>query len=161
MGQNGGRQRSAKLTGIVTFVGISGCLDGGDGGGQATVFKGETEEERPEGVSEAEFVSGPVPPAYREAESIGGETRDPDALTSKDAAKFQEASDAVEAGLADPDQSCINCSEFIPDKNGDGFGACAKVEGYIGPEDWCALWESLGEHEAKEYRNSREWLRRT
>jgi hypothetical protein len=150
MTRKSGRRRFVQLTGIATIVGVTGCLGEETGGQRGTDSAAGAKEERPEGVSETEFVSGPVPAAYRDAESIGGEARDPEALTTKDAAKFQEASEAVEAGLAEPGQTCENCSEYIPDENGDGFGACAKVEGYVGPEDWCALWESLDEHEESE-----------
>ena len=107
----------------------------------------EAEEELPEGVSEEEFVSGPVPEEYRTAESQAGEQRDPDDLQSKESVRFQEASEAEEAGLITPGPNCGNCAEYIPDQNGDGFGACARVEGYIDPEDWCVLWESIEEAE--------------
>jgi hypothetical protein len=53
--------------------------------------------------------------------------------------------DAIEEGIAPPGQSCGNCAEFIPDKNGDTWGACAKVEGFIAVEDWCAVWEHVSE----------------
>ena len=109
----------------------------------------EAEEELPEGVSEEEFVFGPVPEEYRTAESQAGEQRDPDNLQSKESVRFQEAADAEEAGLITPGPNCGNCAEYIPDQNGDGFGACARVEGYIDPEDWCVLWESIEEAEAE------------
>jgi hypothetical protein len=31
-----------------------------------------------------------------------------------------ESVDAIAEGLGQPGQSCGNCAEFIPDKNGDG-----------------------------------------
>ena len=134
------RRRFLQLAGSAAIVGIAGCT-GGDGGA------GEEEEELPEGVSEEEFEKGPVPEQYRTASSQADEERNPDSLVTKESVKFQEAADAVEAGLAEEGQSCENCAEFIPDKNGDGFGACAKVEGYIGAEDWCAIWESVEEEQ--------------
>lgn len=133
------RRKFLRLAGSITVVGVAGCTGADGGSGE------EGAEELPEGVSEEEFERGPVPEAYRTATSQAGEKRDPDALVSKEDVQFQEAPDAVEAGLAEEGQSCENCAEFIPDENGDGFGACAKVEGYIGPEDWCALWESIEE----------------
>ena len=110
---------------------------------------GEMEEELPEGVSEEEFESGPVPEEYQTATSQAGEVRDPDGLQTKEAVSFQEAADAAEGGFITPGPNCGNCAEYIPDVNGDGFGACAKVEGYIDPEDWCVLWESIEEAEAE------------
>jgi hypothetical protein len=127
-------------------MGLAGCS--GSPSENSPARTAEADEALPEGVSAEEFENGPVPEPYREATSQAGEPRDPEALTTKDAAKFQEASDAVAAGLADPGQTYENCAEYIPDENGDGFGACATVEGYIGPEDWCALWETIEEHES-------------
>ncbi|MCO8267196.1 high-potential iron-sulfur protein [Haloferax sp. AB510] len=152
------RRRFLELAGSGAVVGIAGCLGGG-GGQQETETEPTTTteaidddhgEERPEGVSEEEFEHGPVPEAYRTALSQANERRDPDDLFTKEAVKFQEADDAVEAGLTEAGRDCGNCAEYIPDKNGDGFGACAKVEGYVDPEDWCSLWESIEEAEAEE-----------
>jgi hypothetical protein len=53
-------------------------------------------------------------------------------------------------GAAESGDDCGNCAEYLPDRNGDGFGACTKVEGYVDPADWCVLWESAEEHEAEE-----------
>ncbi|POG55250.1 high-potential iron-sulfur protein [Haloferax marisrubri] len=149
------RRRFLELAGSGAVVGIAGCLGGG-GGQQETETETTTEamdddhdEERPEGVSAEEFEHGPVPEAYRTALSQANEQRDPDDLFTKEAVKFQEADEAVEAGLTEAGRDCGNCAEYIPDKNGDGFGACAKVEGYVDPEDWCSLWESIEEAEAE------------
>ena len=128
------RRRILQLAGSSTVLGLAGCAGGGGGEG----------EELPEGVTEETFQNGPVPAEYRTATSQAGEERRED-LVAKQTVQFQEASEAVAAGLADEGQSCANCAEFIPDKNGDGFGACARVQGYIGAEDWCTLWESIEE----------------
>lgn len=112
-------------------------------GGGSPTGDGRVEEELPEGVSEEEFISGPVPEPYRTAESQGGNRRDPENLQTKQAVRFQEAEAAVDAGLITPGPHCGNCAEYVPDMNGDGFGACAKVEGYIDPQDWCAIWQPL------------------
>jgi len=150
------RRRFLRLAGAVGLGGLAGCV-GGDGGGAApaptateTGEEDEHEEERPEGVSEEAFEHGPVPEPYRTARSQAGERRRLDQLARKEDVAFQEAEGAVEAGSADPGEDCGNCAEYIPDKNGDGFGACAKVEGYVDPADWCALWESIEEHEESE-----------
>lgn len=43
-------------------------------------------------------------------------------------------------------QYCGNCSLYVPDQNGDGFGACLSVQGKIHPCDWCVLYtEHSGE----------------
>jgi hypothetical protein len=133
----------ATTVGSATLAGCAG--DGGDGGATptATAAEQEEEEELPEGVSQEEFERGPVPSVYREAVSQGNEQRDPDNLRAKADVNYMEAAAAVEQGLASEGNSCANCADFIPDQNGDGFGACAEVEGYIGAEDYCVIWEPL------------------
>ena len=140
------RRGFLRVAGVATVVGVAGCTTGDDGDGDEGGGGGgggdDGDEELPEGVSEEVFEAGPVPEAYQTASSQGGETRDPEALVSKADAQFQEAEDAVEAGLAAEGNNCGNCADFIPDQNGDGFGACAEVEGYADEADWCALWEA-------------------
>jgi len=149
------RRRFLGLAGAVGFGGLAGCV-GGDGGATPEPTPTETddeddhEEDRPEGVSEEEFEHGPVPEPYRTALSQAGERRDREQLARKEDVSFQEAEAAVEAGTAERGDDCGNCAEYIPDQNGDGFGACAKVEGYVDPADWCVLWESIAEHEDDE-----------
>jgi len=129
---------------------LSGCVDGtGDGGGgeEASDGNGDADgddgEELPEGVSEEEFERGPVPEEYRTALSLGREERDPDDLTAKADVGFSEYDEADEYSLHEPGMCCVNCADYIPDKNGDTFGACAEVEGYIAVEDWCGIWEHI------------------
>jgi len=157
------RRRFLRVAGAVGLGGLAGCAGGG---GESTPEPTPTpepepesepmddeddhEEDRPEGVSEEEFEHGPVPEPYRTALSQAGERRDREQLARKEDVSFQEAEAAVEAGSAEPGQDCGNCAEYIPDKNGDGFGACTKVEGYVDPADWCVLWESIEEHEEGE-----------
>ncbi|MDY7083307.1 MAG: hypothetical protein SXQ77_13100, partial [Halobacteria archaeon] len=90
-----------------------------------------------------EFETGPVPEMYTTAVSQAGEERNPENLVAKESVQFGEVSESRDNPEWSEGESCETCAEYIPDKNGDGFGACAKVEGYIGSEDWCVLWESL------------------
>jgi len=154
------------LVATVGIAALSGCT--GDGGGEATEpettvetearttteeeptetpedEEEEEEEELPEGVSGDEFERGPVPDVYLSATSLGNETRNPDELNTKADVGFSEYDEAVENEAHRPGTCCANCADFIPDKNGDGFGACAEVEGYVGGEDWCTIYESLPE----------------
>lgn len=137
------RRKILKYIGIFGISATIGCL-----GGQETENgeqeNGEHEEEIPEGVSEDEFEHGPVPQQYRTATDNEGNNRDPQALIQKDSVSFGEASQIEQAGEG---ETCDTCAHYIPDKNGDGFGACTQVEGYIGPEDWCSLWEPIGHNE--------------
>jgi len=134
------------------IVWLSGCVDdtgNGDRGEGRTDENGEedseAEEELPEGVSEAEFERGPVPEEYRTALSLGDEKRDPDDLTPKAAVDFSEYDEAGDYSSHEPGMCCANCADYIPDKNGDTFGACAEVEGYIDGADWCTIYEELPE----------------
>ncbi|MHB9286018.1 high-potential iron-sulfur protein [Halobacteriales archaeon Cl-PHB] len=140
------RRFLALATGAAT-VGLAGCTSGPSEEGESPTDTepGGEEEELPEGVSEEAFESGPVPEAYQMAVSIGGEKRDPDGLQPKDDVQFSEYDEATENAAHQPGRSCGNCSEYIADKNGDGFGACAAVEGYIDGADWCTIWEELPE----------------
>lgn len=131
-----GRRRVLKVAAETSVVGTCGCVARNGRGA-----------ERPEGVFEDAFETGPVPDQYRTADSQAGERRDPDSLVTQEAVQLQGATEAVEAGLAEQGHTCENCVEFIHDRNGDGFGACAKVDGYVDADDWCSLWESVEEHE--------------
>jgi hypothetical protein len=144
------RRSFVRLTGVAGVAGaggLAGCMGDGEGDETDGEEDGEEhEEELPEGVNQTVFDQGPVPAAYRGATSQANEERMPeDQLVTKASVNFMEASDAVEEGLAPEGEACSNCAEYITDKNGDGFGACAKVQGYIGTEDWCDIWESIEE----------------
>jgi hypothetical protein len=141
----------------VASASLAGCAgDGEDGGATPTPTAPVEQEELPEGVSQEEFERGPVPSVYREAVSQGNEQRDPDDLRAKADVNYMEAAAAVEQGLTNEGNSCANCADFIPDQNGDGFGACAEVEGFIGAEDWCVVWEPLDEAEGTDMEDGTE-----
>ncbi|MEF8888202.1 MAG: high-potential iron-sulfur protein [Haloarculaceae archaeon] len=121
---------------------VEGYIDGAD---WCTIYETLPEPEVPEGMSEAELATAEVPEEYRTASSQVGEERDPEDLLSQEEVNLMESVEAVEEEVAPPGQSCGTCAEFIPDKNGDTWGACARVEGYIAAEDWCAVWEHVSE----------------
>jgi hypothetical protein len=123
-------------------VEVEGYIDGAD---WCVIYEALPEPEVPEGMSEAELATAEVPEEYRTASSQAGEERNPDELQSQEAVSLMESVDAIADGPAQPGQSCGNCAEFIPDENGDMWGACAKVEGYIAVEDWCTIWEHVSE----------------
>ncbi|MFA9517918.1 high-potential iron-sulfur protein [Halopenitus sp. H-Gu1] len=138
------------LVATVGIAALSGCA-GDTGNGDGTTEPGEEDEaELPEGVSAEEFESGPVPDVYLAATSIGGEQRDPDELHTKSDVSFSEYEEAREMEAHQPGTCCANCADYIRDKNGDEFGACAEVEGYIDGEDWCEIYEALPEPEVPE-----------
>lgn len=78
--------------------------------------------------------------AEANGESLSGATRSPGA---------QQAPDNPGVNLQhspEGNQYCGNCSLYVPDQNGDGFGACLSVAGKIHPCDWCVLYtEHTGE----------------
>ncbi|KPN30304.1 high potential iron-sulfur protein [Halolamina pelagica] len=119
---------------------VDGYIDGAD---WCTIYESLPEPEVPEGMSESDLPTAEVPEEYRTADSQTGETRDPENLQTQADVRLMESVDAIADGLAQPGQSCGNCAEYIPDKNGDGWGACAKVEGYVATEDWCVVWEHV------------------
>ena len=121
---------------------VEGYIGGED---WCMIYEELPEPEVPEGMSEEELATAEVPEEYRTASSQAGEERDPDDLQSQESVSLMESVEAIADGTARPGQSCGNCAEFIPDKNGDMWGACAKVEGYIDGEDWCAIYEELPE----------------
>lgn len=41
-------------------------------------------------------------------------------------------------------QYCGQCSLYVPDQNGDGFGACTWVKRKIHPCDFCPLFAEYG-----------------
>jgi hypothetical protein len=121
---------------------VEGYIDGED---WCTLYEELPEPSVPEGMSEDELATAEVPEAYRTATSQGDEERDPGDLQSQAGVGLTESVEAIAEGTAPPGQSCGNCADFIPDKNGDTWGACAEVEGYIAVEDWCTVWEHVGE----------------
>lgn len=138
---------------------LAGCTGGNGNGNGESGGEGETgdehedeeeHEELPEGVSEEEFNSGPVPDVYMTATSLGGEERNPDELSTKSEVTFSEFEEAQEHEAYIEGTTCGNCADYIPDKNGDEFGACAEVEGYIDKADWCTIYEVLPEPEVPE-----------
>lgn len=158
-------------TGSAAWItGLSGCAGGGGGGASPTETEtatatetateteteggeeaeGEEAEEQPEGVSAEEFESGPVPAPYQTAASLGGDQRDPGALLAKADVGFAEYDEATENAAHQPGTCCANCDEYVIDQNGDTFGACARVAGYVDGADWCTVYESLPEPEVPE-----------
>jgi nitrous oxide reductase accessory protein NosL len=101
-------------------VALAGC--GGDGG-DATPARTET------------AAGDAVPAAYETATALGGLERNPDQLSTKDAVNYQTEPSGG--------QQCSNCRYYVADKNGDGLGACAIVEGTISPEAWCVSYAGL------------------
>lgn len=73
-----------------------------------------------------------VPEQYRTATSQSGQERAPDGLSTKAAVEYQEEPEDGE--------QCDGCTFYIEDKNGDGLGACAIVEGTIAPDAWCVSY---------------------
>lgn len=108
------RRTLLALLGTGSAAALAGC--GGDSGGGGTPTAAADE----------------LPEVYVTATAQNGQQRDPDALSTKSAVNYQ---DQPKDG-----QQCSGCQFYIPDKNGDGSGACAIVEGNIAPEAWCVSY---------------------
>jgi len=106
------RRRLLGLLGASVATGLAGC--GGDGSTPTAT------------------AAGAVPAAYETATSIGGVQRDPGALSAQSAVDYQEEPNGEE--------QCSNCRYYVEDRNGDGVGACAIVEGTIAPDAWCVSY---------------------
>jgi hypothetical protein len=104
------------LAGSSTASGLAGCLGGSDPGTS----------------TETETSSEGVPAAYRTATNLNGDRRKPEDLVAKSDLSYQP----------DPKngQQCSDCTYYIPDKDGDGLGACSIVEGTIEPAGWCTSY---------------------
>jgi len=94
---------------------LAGC--GGDGNGDSTPTA---------------TTGDGVPEAYRTATGLGGGQRDPAALATQSAVNYQSE---PQGGT-----QCSGCSYYVPDKNGDGLGACTIVEGTIDPSGYCTSY---------------------
>lgn len=115
------RRSYLKYTGAAAVTALAGC--GGGGGGE------------PEPNHQVPHPSdGTVPDAEATGTALEGEERDPGVVQAKDseAVGFQH--------VPDGNHFCGNCEEFVPDQDGDGFGACLLVDGKIHHCDWCELY---------------------
>jgi hypothetical protein len=123
------RRELIALLGTGSTLALAGCGgDGADGGdGETTPAPTATPESTPTATP-----AGSVPAEYETATAIGGQQRNPDALSSQSAVQYQEEPNG--------DQQCSNCTFYVEDQNGDGIGACAIVAGTIDPEAWCVSY---------------------
>jgi len=116
------RRTLLRLLGSGSALALAGCGgDGGDGGDGADDTGTPTE-----------TPSDTVPEQYRTATALGGQQRDPNGLSTKDAVSYQSQ--------PKDGQQCSGCRFYIEDQNGDGQGACAIVEGNIDPSAYCVSY---------------------
>lgn len=141
------RRTFLRYAGAAAVSGFAGCA-GGDGGAtptetetdtptaSPTKTETETDTETSGGGAATHEVphpdDGQVPEAERNAEALNGLQRPSDPAENKSGIGFQHTPKG--------DQHCGNCSQYVPDRTGDGFGACYLVAGKIHPCDHCILW---------------------
>jgi hypothetical protein len=126
------------LVGAGITTGLAGCSggNGDDGGGGGDTATAEPTAE-PTSTPASSGGGDGVPSEYETATSLSGTQRNPDSVSAKDAVNYQaEPSDG---------QQCTGCQFYIEDKNDDGMGACAIVEGTIDPSGWCASYVAYEE----------------
>jgi hypothetical protein len=129
------RRRFLVAAGTGAAVLLAGCSGGGGGGGGGTEATDPPTATTAAGTGEADGDDGGddrVPDAEATATALGGRKRNPDAVSTKEAVSYQ---DEPKDG-----QQCTGCTYYIPDRTGDGLGACAIVAGTIDPEGWCVSY---------------------
>ncbi|WP_247000979.1 high-potential iron-sulfur protein [Halosolutus gelatinilyticus] len=123
------RRRFLRLTGCGSLIGLAGCMNLNENAA------GPASQPR-EGLPAdwcLDDLSDSVPESEANAVSIDGVERKPEGeLLSKQDAAYQ-------CGPSDG-QQCGNCTFFIDDRSGNGWGACTEVAGEIRSVDWCGLW---------------------
>jgi hypothetical protein len=136
------RRRFLQVAGAAAIASVAGCAGGGGGGDGGdepeteAATEPETETESGDGgqatETDAGGSDGSVPEEYVTAAAQDGTERNPDSVATQEAVMYQsEPKDG---------QQCTGCAFYIPDKNGDGLGACAVVEGTIEPQAWCSSY---------------------
>ncbi|MEF8842120.1 MAG: high-potential iron-sulfur protein [Haloarculaceae archaeon] len=124
------RRRFLLLTAAGATTGLAGC---GGGGGEPT--PAPTDSPTPTPAGDSNGTPEPVPDEYVTATAKDGSQRDPDGLSAQPSVQYQsEPNDG---------NQCSGCRFYIPDRNGDGLGACSIVEGKIDPEGWCVSYAAL------------------
>lgn len=127
------RRTYLKYAGTAALVGLAGCSgDGGDGGDGDTPTPTPTPDDG--GPSHESPHDAELSDAEATGDSLAGGTRSPDGVVPSDDPSVMLQHEPNQG------QYCGNCSLFVPDQNGDGFGACASVEGTIHPCDFCLLY---------------------
>jgi hypothetical protein len=122
------------LAGTAAVAGIAGCSgdDGGSDGSGTGGAETDRAEAEPDGGGGSGGSLGPVPEEYVTATAQDGTERSPDSVASKEAVRYQsEPKDGAQ---------CTGCRFYVPDRNGDGLGACAVVAGEIEPGAWCSSY---------------------
>jgi hypothetical protein len=112
------RRRLLVTTVSLATAGLAGCAGGGDRPTRRT-------------------PTPTVPEEYVTATSLNGRTRNPAGLAPQSTVQYRNS--PVDG------QQCSTCQFYIPDKNGDGRGACSIVEGTVAPEGYCTSYAPQGE----------------
>lgn len=116
---------------------IAGCTSNGDGDGGDDETTTPSEDTGGDGEPNHDVPhpnDNTVPDAEATAKSLAGGQRQPGNQSEPD-----NASVMLQHKPSDS-QSCGSCSLYVPDQDGDGFGACTSVAGKIHPCDWCLLY---------------------
>lgn len=119
------RRSYLKYAGVATVTAMAGCSGGG--GGDSNGGGGANHEVPHPNDSQ-------VPDSEKNAKALNGQSRPSEPNQGKDSVGYQHTPNG--------DKHCGDCSLFVPDQNGDGFGACTLVKGKIHHCDFCNLWSS-------------------
>ena len=113
------RRTYLKIVGTAAIASIAGCHGNNPGEGA------NHEVPHPNGDE--------VPDAEATGTSLGGETRPKDEMFEKRSTSFNHKPEEGEY--------CGMCQHYVPDEDGDGFGACTEVQGKIHPCDHCGRFD--------------------
>lgn len=115
------RRSYLRIAGTAAVVALAGCSgDGGNGGGATPNHPVPHPADLTVADSEATAMA------------LGGLTRPSTPQQTKDGVGY--------AHVPSDGRYCGNCSKFVPDRNGDGYGACVSVRGTIHRCDFCDLY---------------------
>ena len=117
------RRTYLKYTGATAMVGLAGCSGGGDNGDGGDP---EPNHDVPHPEDET------LPDSEATGTALEGEARETGLQQEKDGVSYQHTPKGEEY--------CGNCEEYVPDQDGDGYGACLAVAGKIHPCDWCEVY---------------------
>ena len=114
------RRTYLKYAGATAVTALAGC-SGGDGNGNGGPGH---EVPHPDDAT--------VPESEMNAQSLGGTARPDEPTQAKDAVDYEH--------VPNDGEYCGNCTLFVPDQDGDGFGACVSVKGKVHHCDYCTLY---------------------
>ena len=124
------RRDVLRAAGAALAAAVAGCTALGDGDDGNATEDGDGDDGPTHEVPHPD--DNTVPESEMNAETLSGLRRPSSPVETKSGVGYQHEPEGEEY--------CGNCSLYVPDQDGDGFGACYTVDGKIHPCDHCDLW---------------------